>query len=163
MECEHRYRVSALHDGELSAESALQMEQHVRSCARCMAELVEIQNVSRSFEGFANDALSLSLLIQTHRAAAAFARERGLSVLKIAGVLTGLAASLLMIASIWLWEVPPASPRTRPVIVNAAPQWERIAMTLDIGPPTGDTSASPGVTASAEARVADWMLENLSR
>ena len=88
----------------------------------------------------------------------------------VAGILTGLAASVLVVASAWLWEAPaPATGRARVVFAPApAAEWERVAMTLDAGPLNGVPGPPagtdfPGRTVLADARLADWMLQNLSR
>jgi hypothetical protein len=76
-------------------------------------------------------------------------------------VLTALAASVLVIASAWLWDAPPADALPAPVAVMPAPEWERVAMTLDTEPLPGLGPDVPGRTVLADARLAEWMLQNL--
>jgi anti-sigma factor RsiW len=181
MDCPHRKRLDAYHDGELGDAETRDLERHLETCTSCAAELDEIHKVSEAFAGLVPTDVSPGAMARAHAAAedafeqAAAAEGRRLLV-RVAGVLTGLAASVLVVASAWLLE-PPAAP-TGNVDVAVAPrpargpaaEWERIAMTLDAGPLLSDSPDAPGRLALAavasdgdEGRVADWMLRSLNR
>jgi anti-sigma factor RsiW len=171
MECKYRERLSAFHDGELPEAAARELERHVAECAACAAELAEMRELSRSFADLGREDMTPSGLARAHQAADAAADDLASPVLRVAALLTAVAASVLLIGSAWLSEVPtggPRPPQLLAVMPAPAPEWERVAMTLDASPLTGEV---PGTSAGlvlatappADARLADWMLQNLSR
>jgi|SRR5579884_3198749 len=49
IDCEHRIRLNAYHDGELSPAERSDVEAHLRDCPSCAAELATIRRVSGAF------------------------------------------------------------------------------------------------------------------
>jgi anti-sigma factor RsiW len=169
MDCKYRELLNAYHDGELRPDAIMQLELHLKSCQSCAAELAEISEVSQAFAGFAREPLSADALAEAHANADSAVSDSPSPVLRMAGLLTALAASILIIASAWLREMPAPDLGSQQITVapSPMPEWERVAMTLDTGPLSEETP-QPGqpVLAEvrpAEARLADWMLQNLSR
>jgi hypothetical protein len=105
--------------------------------------------------------------------------------LRMAGMLSALAASILVISSVWLSEFPSRhttdlSPGS--VVVSAAdlgnvPEWERTALTLEVEPQflnqnlggSNETPFNPTGLADSrtfgdnvDAQVADWMVAGLN-
>lgn len=183
MDCPHRHRLNAYHDAELDDAESRALERHLATCTACTAELEEIRDLSRLFAGLAESEISQAAMTRAH-ASADHASEQAEStaqgrrlLVRVAGALTAVAASVLVVASAWL-VVPPATPTPighlavgpRPAPAPAA-EWERIAMTLDAGPLLTDSPVAPGRIALAAAvsdsgddmRVAEWMIRNLSR
>jgi anti-sigma factor RsiW len=171
MDCEYRQRLSAYHDGELPGAAMREMDLHVETCVACAAELEEIREVSRSFSEMAAEDLSSAAMARAHAVAEGAAAELGSPVLRVAGLLTALAASVLLVGSAWLREPPAGDGQPSKVAVAPAPapEWERVAMTLDAGPIPiiQDTPDTPGriilADAGRDARFANWVLQNLHR
>ena len=172
MDCQHRARLSAFYDGELPGHAAREVRLHVETCPWCAAELEEIRELSGAFRELAEERPPVAVLRRAREAAdaaadaaarvAVDARRAGPPVLRVAGALTALAASVLVIASAWLSDAPPPNPLPPAAVsVAPAPAWERVAMTLNAGPLPGEITDDPGRTALADARLANWMLQNL--
>ncbi len=164
MACEFRQRLDAYYDGELSEPDAAAVSAHLAQCPQCAAALCEMRELSAAFAPLAGASMSQIGTARAHRAAdrAADSAEAG-SIGTIAAVFGGLAASILIVGSVWLFETrdEPASLNGQPVVATAprpAPEWERVAMTLDAGPLVDDD-----VPMLAEADLADWMVRNLNR
>lgn len=165
-DCHYQDRLDAFHDGELDPAAAEQVERHAEACASCAAELRRMRQVTGMFEALADEPVSDNALGRFHRAVDQVEEEPPLGVLRIAAVLTSLAASVLVIGSAWLWELPPA-PSGAPQVAyhpRLTTDWERVAMTLEPDPlprtvwELGDRTR----LADADVRLADWMLDNLS-
>lgn len=160
-DCPYKFRLDALHDGELDPQERIEIESHVHNCPACGVALAEIRRMAALFEPLKAERLSGEELARVHTAVDEPAEGPG--VLRIASVLTGLAASVLIIGTAWLRQMPNGSPNHS--IVRAptvAPAWERVAMTLQTDPlPFQPWQARAG-PALADARLADWMLEDLT-
>jgi hypothetical protein len=167
-ECNYRSRLSAYHDGELAPQPARELERHIESCPACTAELAELRNVSALFAVFSEERMSRAALARAHDAVEGNAQP---SLLRIAGLLAGLAASAMVIGTAWLWETP-ASPKLHHgpfVVVPTAPkdpQWLLVATTLradplprEVGQNRTQIVSEPAVANAGE--YADWMLKEL--
>lgn len=181
MDCQYRHRLNAYHDAELGDAEAHELERHLETCMTCQAELEEIQAVSEAFAGLAASATSPAAMARAHAAADAASELIGSAaesrhvLFRVAGLLTAVAASVLLVGSAWLLEPPAAPTGIGAVVIGPTPapaaEWERIAMTLDAGPLLMNPAEAPGRLALASAaygpgddmRVADWMIRNLSR
>ena len=173
--CEFRAGVALLHDGELDAGDADLVRAHVARCATCAAELAELRELSARIAADVStlDDVDGTALAAMHRAvdrAAAFedANLAPLPLLRTAGLLGALAASVLIVAGIWLLD---ASRGSRPMggignagvrgdLVAIPPDWERVATTLRAQPRPGvvgdDSPFAPHYAAAI-----DWMLDGL--
>jgi anti-sigma factor RsiW len=164
-ECNYRSRLSAYHDGELAPQPARELERHIESCPACMAELAELRNISGLFAVFSEERMSRAALAGAHDAVEGDAQP---SLLRIAGLLAGLAASAMVIGTAWLSETPAMpKPHHGPIaIVSPAPkdpQWLLVATTLRADPlprEVGDNRTQI-VSEPAVADAAEWMLKNL--
>jgi hypothetical protein len=95
--------------------------------------------------------------------------ERFGSLLRRVGLLTALAASVIIVASVWLLQGPSkatdargggqVSNPTQMVAMRAAAQWERVALNLRVDPPAMATDNG----AAQYARTVNWMLDGLAR
>jgi anti-sigma factor RsiW len=170
--CEFESRLDALHDGELSAAEQARVAEHVASCASCGGALQQMQRMSLLLGSRRDDVskeVSAGELARLHAAVdrqiirARFQVDP--SFWRTAGVLSGLAASVLIVASAWLMETPAArQPATALAPAAVQPDWERVAMTLRADPlPYSGPEANPdhSALADAHANMTDWMLENL--
>lgn len=162
--CDFRSRLNAYHDGELTAEEMELFERHVQSCGDCAAELAEIRRLSSLFDDFASRPVEEPAVSRIHEAVDALDQTES-GTLRIAGVLTALAASVLVVASVWLMEAPAAENERKQVVrIEApAPEWERVASTLraDAMPGGGPGIGPAREPALADADLANWMLRNL--
>ncbi len=160
--CDFQSRLGAYHDGELDPATAVRVEQHLAGCESCRAELQDLRELSALAKTVGAEGMSPIGIARVHQSVDA---ESGSSVLRIAGLLTGLAASVLVIGSAWLWETPETRTRGQEIVV-IDPVGEpnmTLAMTLA---PTAPLPHSPWEVRDqqmlADARLADWMVEGLT-
>jgi anti-sigma factor RsiW len=160
--CRESASLSAYYDGELAPADAARVKQHVASCQACQAELDEIGELSALAKDVGALGLSDGRRRKIHRLVDA---ERTYSVLRIAGVLTGLAASAAVIGGVWLSEIPASRSQPQPYVVVPDPDksWPQVAI--------GDFRTYPLPTSNlevrdqpmfADARLANWMFHGLS-
>lgn len=165
-DCEYRSRLDAFHDGELDPLASEQFERHLETCPDCAAEVRELRRVARMFDALAEDPMSAGALARVHHAVDQVEDEPPLGILRIAAVLTALAASVLVIGSAWLWESPGGGaqlPRVAVYHPQPTAAWERVAlMQPDRLPRTAWEIGDRTRLAEADARLADWMLDNLN-
>jgi anti-sigma factor RsiW len=170
--CGFESRLDAFHDGELSAAERARVAEHVAGCASCGAALQQMQQMSLLLGSRREDVSTKVSAGELARLHAAVDRQIMRSRFQVdpsfwrtAGVLSGLAASVLIVASAWLMETPAArQPALSLEPVALQPDWERIAMTLRADPlPYSGPEAMPdqSALADAHANMTDWMLENL--
>jgi len=134
-ECKYHQLLGAYHDGELDAVTALDVEAHVKTCPACSADLRAIGSLAGLIhQSEKGEGVRPQELRRMHEAISVVAAEgREAPLLRIAGGLAAMAASVLIISSVWLVELTggPSSPTPGPVVVapTAFPQpWEQVAM-----------------------------------
>jgi anti-sigma factor RsiW len=149
--------LSAYLDGELSSELTAQVEQHVSRCAQCTAELRQLAESSQLLRQHSIDEPNPQEMDRLHQAIRDVAAER--SVWRLGMVLGALAASILVVCSVWLMELPAPSARPVQMVRVPAPRWERIAVTLRADPIVVDDNSSIQL---ANADFTDWMLQGLA-
>jgi len=144
-ECEHTPRIGAYYDGELSGESAAEMERHLRDCQACAAEMDRFRSLSHLLASATKGQPSPELLERLHRQV-----DLGsyISVRRTAEVLAAVAAGILIVCSAWLTAVP-ATPES----AGAIPIWETAAVGLQEADPA---------TVSREQQLAMWTLHDLT-
>jgi anti-sigma factor RsiW len=176
-ECPFQVRIEAYHDGELAADERPAVERHVATCPACAADLAWLRDVSRSIattpagmttaeRGRLREALDAAMDVD----AAGVDHDESdapesfpISLYRTAGVLSAIAASILLLSVVWLNELPS---RTQRVPAGTAlarvevPAWERVAMNLRVDPLPNTTPG--GEAYLADARLADWMLQGLA-
>ncbi len=169
--CGTEFRLDAYHDGELDAEERSRVAEHVQGCAACAEALEQMRRMTLLLGGERHSATEDVSQDEIARLHAAVDREANRSAFQIdrsfwrtAVVLSGLAASVLIIASAWLMETP--APRTHVATQPIGPEapWERYAMTLRADPlPYAGPEANPdqSALADAHANMTSWMLDNL--
>ena len=165
-ECQYNAMLSAYHDGELDADSTRLVSEHLTNCPACANELREIEEISRLFADEAVPRLSMIELARLHQN---LDRGEESDLLRTAGLLTALAASVLIVSAVWLAEFPTrhaaaVSPAVAVVPASEIPAWERAAITLNVDP-LPDFASDPANMASADARdaaVANWMIDGVA-
>ena len=138
--CTYHVRLEAFHDGELDAVARIEVARHLETCPACTAELVDIRGISQLFSNAPVPRLSQISLHRLH-ANLNLLTDRGL--LKIARILTGLAASVLVLGSLWLTRSSSVAP------VTHAPS---LVAFLD------ESSAAP-----VEPGPSDWEMTELAK
>ena len=164
-ECISPMQLEAYRDGELSAVDAGAVADHIRGCDVCAAELKEMGELSAFLNGRAIDLggsdMTSDELARLHaRVQTSLIRaDRQSNPFPAVKALMALAASVLIIAAAWLSEMPrPTVTTPSPtVIIAGAPQWERVAVTLQVDPPVPGT----GMSGLADEEMTNWMLQNL--
>ena len=168
-DCNFQRLLVAYHDGEHDDCTQLRVEKHLADCPACAAELSELRELSARIEAATGDCVDREALARMHgavdRVAATDAAR--LPLLRTAGLLGALAASVLIIAGVWLLDT--RRDRAGPADLAAAgragdtvaimPDWERVAMTLRAEPRPGigaDSPLSPHYAATIR-----WMLDGL--
>jgi anti-sigma factor RsiW len=166
MDCKNRSQLGAYHDGELPADAARELARHLESCPACAAELAGLQSASELFSVFTQERMSRAALARAHEAVE---RDAQPSLLRIAGLLAGLAASAMVIGSAWLWEAPTAHKgHSGPLVyVQSAdkdPQWLLVATTLRVDPlPQEIGNNRTQIVSEPAVATAEWILNNLER
>ena len=172
-DCDLQPLLGAYHDRELDAMDVAKIEDHLRACSRCTAELAALREISRRI---ASASLSASLdeldpaeSTRLHQAVHAIEGESDNQPLyRIAGLFAALAASVLIVSGVWLLEIHPASQIAvqTPVVSElngravTAPEWERVAMSLRADPRPLVTGNSLFFALRYSSTV-DWMLNGL--
>lgn len=149
MSCGGEQPLSAYLDGELDAAARAVVEEHLRTCGDCRAELQFLRETSQQLRDYPFENLSPAELDRIHAAVSESVEEPRL--LRIGGTIGVLAASVLIVGMAWLKALPTSSPATPDgQIIASAPSesWERMAMTLRPEPILSND--------------ADWMLEQLA-
>lgn len=131
--------LSAYHDGELDAARRAEIDRHLLECAACLAQLSELQLLSGMFASAPMPALSEAGFRRVH-AKVDSAMEQG--IIRLARVLSAVAACIVLIGSFWLTRV-----REQP---SAAPPW---IMPQNVEEVSADNVSSP---------VGDWYLADAS-
>ena len=144
-ECEYTSRLGSYYDGELSGESAAEMERHLQDCRVCAAELDRLRGLSHLLASAARPQPSPELMVRLHRRV-----DIGsyVSVRRTAEILAAAAAVVLIVCSAWLTTVPGVPESAGPI-----PLWETAA------------AGQQGVelaAASAEQQLAMWTIYDLA-
>jgi hypothetical protein len=194
-QCVFHPQIDAYHDGELDSQAATRFADHLSECARCREELASMESISGLFAELPQTRMYPIELARLHSNLdkAAAARPAESDFLRTAGLLSSLAASILIISSVWLLEIPSQhgvtlSPGVTPVPASDiallpanTPDWERTALTLQVEPfplneggtaLPGENQGIPQVGLadahsmsdnSVDAQMADWMVNGLGR
>lgn len=167
-DCTFKFRLVAHYDRELDAGASRRVEAHVAHCPACRAELEAMRELSVRVAAASTGAADVDAIVaRMHRAVdrAADQDHASLPLLRTAGLLAALAASVLIVSGIWMLDTrrdprradASARPAHEPAAIS--PDWERVAMTLHAAPRpgiAGDSVLTPRYAASI-----DWMLNSL--
>lgn len=163
--CGFSRRLGALHDDELPSGAARAVRTHLAACGACQRQWMEIEQLSLLARQVASEGMSLAAM---QRILGAIDEEPAgaYSILRLAGVLSALAASALVVGGVWLSELSDPPPAVRPVVIrHDAADWEKVASSFDVGGrlPLGSDAAAGDRQAVADGRLVDWMLKSLDR
>ncbi len=162
-DCTFRQQLSAYHDGERSPDASARVDEHLAGCEPCRVALASIQQLSDLFASARDEDVTLAEVARVHDAIDA---EPAGNYFRTARMLIGLAASVLIIGSAWLWETPAGVSPVGGISISTGqtPQWEYVAVNQQAWLPPN--SANPVVgdeSRYAEAEVIQYMVQNLSR
>jgi hypothetical protein len=145
--CEHVCKVGAYHDGELSATEMRRLEEHMQGCRVCADELAGLRALSGLFAAARTPVLSAEAVARLHRSVGAVPER---AAMRLAGVLTAVAAAVLATCSVWIWQGGGASTPQQAQTLD----WETAA----VGAVADGSSGS-----DSEVRFAEWIVADLSR
>jgi hypothetical protein len=194
-QCAFHPQINAYHDGELNGHAATRFADHLAECPACTGELASLEKISGLFSELPEPRMYPIELARLHSNLdkAAASRPAESDFMRTAGLLSSLAASILIISGVWLLEIPSRhgvtlSPGVTPVPASDiaflpanTPNWERTALTLQVEPfplnegPTAIPGQNQGIPQvgladarsmgdnSVDAQMADWMVAGLGR
>lgn len=142
-DCPYTDRIDAYHDQAMSLFEADWMAEHVRTCPACAQRLLQTRDISHAFDKFARDPMPADAKSRL-QSAIQIAAQRGPA--RFAWEMTGIAATILVAASIWLATLPSSA---------SASDWERAAA-------TGGRSITSINSDQQESHLASWMVTSLS-
>jgi anti-sigma factor RsiW len=145
-ECDQLIRVHLYHDGELSPDEARQVEAHVRDCPGCAAELAKLREISAAFAGGGQPMLGDAAMARIEAKLVAGARIY--PVLRLARIITAMAACVLLGASVLLWQ--------QQAKANTASQSQGVRVVA-----VKDIDTAPASTQPSEIQLAQWIVRNL--
>jgi anti-sigma factor RsiW len=155
-ECPFEARLSAFYDDELDADTSGRLQAHLADCPSCSASLQALRQVSRLIASAPTRPISQMGMARLHAAADVAARQR--TVFPMAKALLAIAASVLIVGSAWLVEIPgqSGSPKTSADVHSFDNELDRIA--------TGGRLILPNEIARdtdlADRRFGQWMIDN---
>lgn len=102
-------RLSAYLDGELPPQETLAVQQHLRACARCAAELDELKRLNGVLGSLSGMVPPMDFTRRVREAAqrrpAAPIRVSPVAVLRFNGVVTRIAALVMVVAGLWFGAI----------------------------------------------------------
>lgn len=147
LDCSYISKIEAYHDGELSAGESAAFERHLSTCPVCATELAQLRDMSGLLAAERpHDILPIELA-RIHRR---LDQLRDRSFLRFCGAMSAVAASILIICSVWLLD----GPRPNPIIrgnSQAEQSWEPIASGR-LQPPQSNENGL------AVKQTTDWMV-----
>jgi anti-sigma factor RsiW len=157
MECPYTGQVGAYLDGELPSEERRALEAHLSSCEPCAREMGEVRSLKALFAAAEYPALAGGAVGRLHdRAEWLF--ERG--TLRIARVLSGIAACLLIAGSLWLSQSKPR-PDARAEVQPSSASFTQTDLLLP-AEITEPGAGSGNLQVAAEPPSAESILRELS-
>lgn len=168
--CQYKSRLDAFHDGQLDPEQSREVSHHVAGCAQCAQDLANLRTLSEALSQVRFGDISQIELARLHKKLDS-GTDR--SLLRLAGGLTAVAASILIISLAWLTQgssIRPGDPSPTQVTQTSLPQWEQMAMGADPEQfPVGGIEApgaltpNTGVAEIPDRETANWMLQSVTR
>lgn len=115
--CPYSNEIEALHDGELPEARRAEVGTHFEACAACRSELADLQEMSQAMADLPLGHLSQ---IGRHRLHVRLDQAMESGIVRTAWMLSGLAASILVVGSLWLSQSQE--------VTQAAPPWVEVSM-----------------------------------
>jgi anti-sigma factor RsiW len=172
-DCKYQQLLNAYHDGELDTQAHEDVHRHVQTCYLCRDQLGQIRRLSgliRAAEANRQgDDIRPDELRRIHSAVRQVEHDQPL--MRIAGFMSAVAASLLIISAAWLAELPrPTSIARTPAPLSIdTPEWQQVALREYVPPvPFQTEDMHDNLPAFAQADGTDtqfvnWMVVGLSK
>ncbi len=145
LKCPPIHELQAYLDGELSAGLKLAMDHHFTHCESCRTQLAEVEAMSGLLASAATNEPKLSQIAR-HRLHRAVDDAMDQGLLRLGWGISGIAASVLVVGSLWLMKA-----QSTP---EAAPPWVGVSAVAE--------SADPAVHEAATTPAAEWYLADAS-
>jgi anti-sigma factor RsiW len=143
--CDFEIIVGPYHDRELDERRAAEMAKHILDCSSCAEHLASLRRMSGAMGQIPLDPLSGMERARLYRAVDQVPRRAmEYAILRMAGGLAALAASLLIVTSIWLMGSDGVSSGAQ-----------------SGGSPIAIVLPSSGVSEQASSNLSHWMVRNL--
>ena len=163
-ECSFQLLIDAFHDRESDRDTTAKVERHFAECTVCAAYLASLRDLSARISIAAGShGMNQTETARLHQAVTNAGHDESVSLplFRTMGLLTALAASVLVVCGVWLLDTK--SPDFNAALsgnasMALAPEWERVATTGYADPSpglSGDTFFSPRY-------AVDWMLDDLT-
>jgi anti-sigma factor RsiW len=133
--CPYSNEIESLHDGELADPRRAEVEKHLVTCAACREQLADLQNLRKALTSMPMGRLSQ---IGRHRIHARIDQAMESGVIRTAWMLSGLAASILVVGSLWLTQTQD--------VTQTAPPWVEVSM------------VTTGLNREVATPAAEWYL-----
>lgn len=151
-QCSYQTSLEAYQDGQAGLEMAREIESHALTCAACSAELNRLMQLSELLRTARPEGIRADELARLHEAVESV-EDRG--IIRMVFGLSAVAASILIISTAWLYDVPQRGPVGPYVVGHVVEQpWERMA---SVGHPVVP-EVRPSGTAMANQETIDWMI-----
>jgi anti-sigma factor RsiW len=123
MPCPTGEELSAYHDGRVSGDRLESLRRHIAECDPCALEVSRLAALSTLFANAVRPRLSQMSRHRLHNKIDQ-AMERGL--IRFGWSISGIAASILLVSSVWLMHVGTAKQTT-----ESAPPWLGVAVSTE--------------------------------
>lgn len=144
-ECDYARRLGAYHDGELPAAKAAEVEEHVRRCPACAAELARIRALSQILKSAQPPQLSSVALDRLHRQVD---QQPNYAIRRMVKAVAAAAAAVLVTCTIFFATASGSSSAA-----SLPERWEIAAVPISTDSPM----------ASADEQLATWVVRDLAR
>jgi anti-sigma factor RsiW len=159
--CEFNHRIEAYHDGELAgdANATREVETHLATCQACAAQLAELRAMSALFASAAVAPQMKLSQIARHRLHRHVSDVMDGGLLRLGWAMSAVAASVLLVASVWLTRLTPQKPAavqaqaTGAETEAAPPPWMGVTVVAENDPDVREASTTP---------AAEWYLADAS-
>jgi anti-sigma factor RsiW len=128
MRCPTGEELSAFHDGRVSGGRLQLLQRHIAECDPCALELSRLAALSALFTNAVRPHLSQMSRHRLHNKIDQ-AMERGL--IRFGWSISGIAASILLVSSVWLMHVGTAKMAIAKTTAESAPPWLGVAVSTD--------------------------------
>src|SRR5438552_5181049 len=106
IQCDYSDQIEAYHDGAIAGDARAALESHLAICGACARQLRQLQAMSTLLAAAPQPRLSQIALHRLHRRVDT-AMDGGL--LRLGWTMSGIAASLLLVTSVWMARIQPAA------------------------------------------------------
>ena len=128
MRCPTGEELSAYHDGRMSGDRLGLLQRHIAECEPCALELSRLAALSSLFANSVGPRLSQMSRHRLHNKIDQ-TMERGL--IRFGWSISGIAASILLVSSVWLMHVGTANVGIAKATTESAPPWLGVAVSTD--------------------------------